>query len=184
MSKVSAEVQQIRADISAQQDEATAKVNELLKHLEERRVQTAKETEDLLGQAKASREEADAYAAEKRAQAEHESAAMLHKAEEQAQALVVERRTAAQEELEGLNGRIAKLQQREATITARVDELRSIFAKSFGAFSLDDDSSQDASRNSSRNEDSGKAGDQESEQGHEDGPDVPVVNKVPDQDNG
>lgn len=75
-----------------------------------------------------------------------------------------------QEELDGLNGRIAKLQQREATITARVDELRSIFTKSFGAFAVDDDS-DDAAASQGDATDGGQDG----------GPDVPVVNTVPDQ---
>ena len=38
MSQVNAEVEQIRTDIAAQQDEATKKVSELLENLEERRV--------------------------------------------------------------------------------------------------------------------------------------------------
>lgn len=62
MSLVTAEVEQIRADIAAQQDEATKKVNELLANLEERRTAAKQEADELAGRAKNTREEADSYA--------------------------------------------------------------------------------------------------------------------------
>ena len=74
MSQVNAEVEQIRHDIAAQQDEATKKVNELLQHLEERRVAAKREADELVGQAKNTRDQADSYAASKREEADIQAA--------------------------------------------------------------------------------------------------------------
>ena len=114
MSQVNAEVEQIRHDIAAQQDEATKKVNELLQHLEERRVAAKREADELVGQAKNTRDQADSYAASKREEADIQAAAIVHKAGEEADAQIEERRAAAQSELDGLSKRIADLQERES----------------------------------------------------------------------
>ena len=58
MSQVNAEAEQIRHDIAAQQDEATKKVNELLQHLEERRVAAKREADEMVRKAKNPREQA------------------------------------------------------------------------------------------------------------------------------
>ncbi len=129
MSQVNAEVEQIRHDIAAQQDEATKKVNELLQHLEERRVAAKREADELVGQAKNTRDQADSYAASKREEADIQAAAIVHKAGEEADAQIEERRAAAQSELDGLSKRIADLQERESVITQRVSELRSMFSR-------------------------------------------------------
>ena len=63
MSQVNAEVEQIRHDIAAQQDEATKKVNELLQHLEERRVAAKREADELVRSGQNTRDQADSYAA-------------------------------------------------------------------------------------------------------------------------
>lgn len=131
MSQVNAEVEQIRHDIAAQQDEATKKVNELLQHLEERRVAAKREADELVGQAKNTRDQADSYAASKREEADIQAAAIVHKAGEEADAQIEERRAAAQSELDGLSKRIADLQERESVITQRVSELRSMFSQAF-----------------------------------------------------
>ena len=136
MSQVNAEVEQIRHDIAAQQDEATKKVNELLQHLEERRVAAKREADELVGQAKNTRDQADSYAASKREEADIQAAAIVHKAGEEADAQIEERRAAAQSELDGLSKRIADLQERESVITQRVSELRSMFSQAFSGFAF------------------------------------------------
>ena len=134
MSQVNAEVEQIRADIAAQQDEATKKVNELLDHLEERRQAAKQEADELIGQAKTVREDADDYAADKRQAAEAQAAEIVRKAGETAAAQVEERRQAAKAELDELQHHISELQQRESTITQRVSELRAMFSNAFAGF--------------------------------------------------
>ena len=134
MSQVNAEVEQIRADIAAQQDEATKKVQELLQSLEESRKSAKEEAEKEIGQAKQAREEADAYAAEKRESADTEAREIVRKAGEEASKQIEDRRKAAQSELDGLRKRIGELQTREADITQRVSELRSMFANAFAGF--------------------------------------------------
>lgn len=134
MSQVNAEVEQIRADIAAQQDEATQKVSELLGHLEERRAQAKEEAEAQIAEAKQIREDADTYAADKRKEADKTAAEIVDKASREAAAQIEERRKAAQTELDGLHKRIGELQSREADITQRVSELRSMFANAFAGF--------------------------------------------------
>ena len=73
------------------------------------------------------REDADTYAASKRKEADDQAAQILEKAGEDAASQIEDRRKAAQVELEDLQGRIAELQSREAAITQRVSELRSMF---------------------------------------------------------
>ena len=157
MSQVNAEVEQIRHDIAAQQDEATKKVNELLANLEERRTAAKQEADELVSQAKNTREEADSYAADKRKEADEQAAEIVRKAGEDADNQIQERRNAAQSELDGLAKRIAELQSREATITQRVSELRAMFAQAFSGFGLSADNSGDAAAS------------------------LPVVNPVPEQ---
>lgn len=136
MSQVDAEAEQIRADIAAQQDDATKKVNELLDNLEERRTAAKQEANDLIGKAKKTREEADAYAEQKRKAADEQAAQILQKAQEDAAKQIEERRQAAKSELDGLQQHIAELQQRESSITQRVTELRSMFANAFSGFNF------------------------------------------------
>ena len=95
MSQVNAEVEQIRHDIAAQQDEATKKVNELLQHSKSV-VAAKREADELVGQAKNTRDQADLYAASKREEADIQAAAIVHKAGEEADAQIEERRAAAQ----------------------------------------------------------------------------------------
>ncbi len=135
MSQVNAEVEQIRHDIAAQQDEATKKVNELLQHSKSV-VEAKREADELVGQAKNSRDQADSYAASKREEADIQAAAIVHKAGEEADAQIEERRAAAQSELDGLSKRIADLQERESVITQRVSELRSMFSQAFSGFAF------------------------------------------------
>ena len=137
MSQVTAEVEQIRADIASQQEGATSKVQELLASLEERREQARKESEELIAQAKTVRDQADAYAASKREEADAQASAILSKAEEQADSDVEERRRAAQSELDGMQARIAEMQEQESTIAQRVDELRALFSNAFSGFGGD-----------------------------------------------
>ena len=144
-------VEQIRADIANQQEEATAKVNELLAHLEERREQTKRETDELIDQARSVREEADAYAASRREEADGQATEILRKANEEADGQVEDRRRAAQAELDGMQARIVEMQAQESTIAQRVSELRALFSNAFSGFD-------------------GKA----------EAPDVPVVNAVAD----
>lgn len=80
------------------------------------------------------REDADTYAASKRKEADDQAAQILEKAGEDAASQIEDRRKAAQAELEDLQGRIAELQSREAAITQRVSELRSMFTKAFSGF--------------------------------------------------
>lgn len=63
-------------------------------------------------------------------------AAIVHKAGEEADAQIEERRAAAQSELDGLSKRIADLQERESVITQRVSELRSMFSQAFSGFAF------------------------------------------------
>mgnify|MGYP002537090722 CR=1 FL=1 len=112
------------------------KVNELLQHLEERRVAAKREADELVGQAKNTRDQADSYAASKREEADIQAAAIVHKAGEEADAQIEERRAAAQSELDGLSKRIADLQERESVITQRVSELRSMFSQAFSGFAF------------------------------------------------
>ena len=58
----------------------------------------------------------------------------MQEADQKATRLVAERRVAAQKEIDGLQAHIRGLQEREAAITSRVDELRAIFSQAFGAF--------------------------------------------------
>ena len=109
-------------------------MSELLENLEERRVAAKKESDELIGQAKTVREDADTYAASKRKEADDQAAQILEKAGEDAASQIEDRRKAAQVELEDLQGRIAELQSREAAITQRVSELRSMFTKAFSGF--------------------------------------------------
>ena len=60
----------------------------------------------------------------------------MHKAGEEADAQIEERRAAAQSELDGLSKRIADLQERESVITQRVSELRSMFSQAFSGFAF------------------------------------------------
>ncbi|MCT6810251.1 MAG: cell division protein, partial [Bifidobacterium sp.] len=161
MAKVNAEAEQVRSDIAAQQEDATKKVGELLKSLEERRVKTEKETQELIEQAKATRKDADSFASFKREESERKASQLLEEAKQRAQAEVEAQRKAAQAELDGLKDHITKLQHREATITSRVDELRNIFSKSFGNFDGFHDETV------VNDQDEGQA------------PSVPVVNAVP-----
>ena len=161
MAKVNAEAEQVRSDIAAQQEDATKKVSELLKSLEERRVKTEKETQELIDQAKATRKDADSFASFKREESERKASQLLEEAKQRAKDEVEAHRKAAQAELDGLKDHITKLQHREATITSRVDELRNIFSKSFGNF---DGFHDEAVVN---DQDEGQA------------PSVPVVNAVP-----
>ncbi len=69
-----------------------------------------READELVGQAKTTRDQADSYAASKREEADDQAAAILHKAGEEADAQIEERRAAAQSELDGLSKRIAELQ--------------------------------------------------------------------------
>ena len=57
---------------------------------------------------------------------------------QEATAQVEERRAAAQQELDGMIARLSQLQHREATITQRVTELRSLFANAFSGFDFGD----------------------------------------------
>ena len=54
------------------------------------------------------RDQADSYAASKREEADIQAAAIVHKAGEEADAQIEERRAAAQSELDGLSKRIAE----------------------------------------------------------------------------
>lgn len=58
----------------------------------------------------------------------------MRKAGEEASKQIEDRRKAAQSELDGLRKRIGELQTREADITQRVSELRSMFANAFAGF--------------------------------------------------
>ena len=127
-------VEQIRADISAQQDEATKKVNELLADLNERREIAKKQSDELISEAQHTRDEAEAYASDKREAADKQAASILKQATEEADEQINERREAAKSELEGVQQRIADLQTREAQITQRVSELRAMFANAFSGF--------------------------------------------------
>ena len=60
----------------------------------------------------------------------------MRKASEEASNQIEQRRRAAQSELDGLTKRIGDLQRREADITQRVSELRSMFANAFAGFGL------------------------------------------------
>ncbi|RFT38906.1 cell division protein, partial [Bifidobacteriaceae bacterium NR003] len=62
----------------------------------------------------------------------------VRKAMQEATAQVEERRAAAQQELDGMTARLSQLQHREATITQRVTELRSLFANAFSGFDFGD----------------------------------------------
>ena len=75
-------------------------------------------------------------AALKREEADIQAAAIVHKAGEEADAQIEERRAAAQSELDGLSKRIADLQERESVITQRVSELRSMFSQAFSGFAF------------------------------------------------
>ena len=94
------------------------------------------EADELVGQAKNTRDQADSYAASKREEADIQAAAIVHKAGEEADAQIEERRAAAQSELDGLSKRIADLQERESVITQRVSELRSMFSQAFSGFAF------------------------------------------------
>lgn len=74
--------------------------------------------------------------ASKREEADIQAAAIVHKAGEEADAQIEERRAAAQSELDGLSKRIADLQERESVITQRVSELRSMFSQAFSGFAF------------------------------------------------
>ena len=69
---------------------------------------------------------------------------MLTKADKDADAQIQSRREAAQGELDGLQRRIAELQQREAAITHRVSELRAMFSQAFAGFGVPTPAQQDA----------------------------------------
>lgn len=129
ISQVNAEVEQIRADISAQQDEATKKVNELLAGWNERHENAKKRPVRRADfEAQHTRDEAEAYASDKREAADKQAASILKQATEEADEQINERREAAKNELEGVQQRIADLQTREAQITQRVSELRAMFS--------------------------------------------------------
>ena len=138
ISQVNAEVEQIRADISAQQEEATKKVNELLTDLNERREAANKQASELISSAQKTRDEAEAYASSKRDEADANAASILKQATEDADEQINERREAAKKELDGVQQRIADLQSREAQITQRVSELRAMFSNAFSGFGMND----------------------------------------------
>ena len=139
MSQVSAEVEQIRSDIAAQQEDATKKVSELLESLEQRRAEAKKEADELISQAKTMRQDADEYATRKRTDTDAKVDVMLKNAQDEVERQIDERRKAAQEEIDDLKERISGLQQREAQITQRVGELRSMFSNAFAGFLAGDD---------------------------------------------
>lgn len=70
--------------------------------------------------------------------ADNQAADIVRKAMQEATAQVEERRAAAQQELDGMTARLSQLQHREATITQRVTELRSLFANAFSGFDFGD----------------------------------------------
>ena len=77
---------------------------------------------------------------------------------QEATAQVEERRAAAQQELDGMTTRLTQLQHREATITQRVTELRSLFANAFSGFDFGDaQQNQQVAQASDDNEDSSDA---------------------------
>lgn len=98
------------------------------------RAQAKEEAEAQIAEAKQIREDADTYAADKRKEADETAAEIVDKASREAAAQIEERRKAAQTELDGLHKRIGELQSREADITQRVSELRSMFANAFAGF--------------------------------------------------
>ena len=91
------------------------------------------ESKKILDDAQKTRADADIYAEQKRSQADEAAAKTVQEADQKATRLVAERRAAAQKEIDGLQAQIHNLQEREAAITSRVDELRAIFSQAFGA---------------------------------------------------
>lgn len=142
LSQVSAEVEQIRNDIAAQQEEATKKVNELISGLKEREHAAQEEADALVARAKTVHQDADNYAAQAHKDADAQAAQIVRKAMQDATAQVEERRAAAQQELDGMTARLTQLQHREAQITQRVTELRSLFANAFSGFDFGDAASE------------------------------------------
>ena len=118
-----------------------------------RRATVEEESTQLLADAKDVRKKADEYATSSRQKAQTEAEQIIEEAKTRAQELVDERREAAQEEIDGLNTRIAALQEREASITARVDELRSIFANAFGSNLFNTEAAPAAEQSEDKSED-------------------------------
>ena len=133
-SAVAEEAKAAREAIQKQQDDASRQVNQLLEQLAQQRDQVENETNKLLEEARNTRAQADEYADQKRAEADEALKSALEDADKKASELISERRDAAQKEISGLQEQISSLQEREAAITSRVDELRSIFSQAFGQF--------------------------------------------------
>ena len=72
--------EQIAPTFPAQQDEATKKVNELLADLNERRETAKKQSDELISEAQHTRDEAEAYASDKREAADKQAASILKQA--------------------------------------------------------------------------------------------------------
>lgn len=113
-------------------------MNELISGLKERERAAQEEADALVARAKTVHQDADDYAAQAHKDADAQAAQIVRKAMQDATAQVEERRAAAQQELDGMTARLTQLQHREAQITQRVTELRSLFANAFSGFDFGD----------------------------------------------
>ena len=128
-------------------------MNELISGLKERERAAQEEADALVARAKTVHQDADDYAAQAHKDADAQAAQIVRKAMQDATAQVEERRAAAQKELDGMTARLTQLQHREAQITQRVTELRSLFANAFSGFDFGDASGKQSNSGDSAGDD-------------------------------